>query len=80
MPVTMKARDALPSVWPHAFASPRSNDDARPMSVIGPVEPRAFGPEVLRTSWASVQQIGAMLGFRHRGVRRRQPGDQMRAR
>src|SRR3954447_22380336 len=63
MPVTMKARDSVPSVWPQAFASPRSNELARPISVVGAVEPRAFGPDVLSTPWASVQQIGAMLGF-----------------
>ena len=35
---------------------------ARPISVIGAVEPRAFGPDVLRTPCASVQQIGVILG------------------
>ena len=63
MPVTMNARDSDPSVWPHAFASPRSKLDARPISVIGAVDPRAFGPDVFNTPCASVQQIGAMLGF-----------------
>ncbi len=62
MPVTMNARLSEPSVWPQALPSERSNDAARPISVIGPVEPRVFGPEVLRTPCASVQQIAAMLG------------------
>src|SRR5690349_22644484 len=63
MPVTMKARDSVPSVCPHAFASPRSKEDARPISVIGPVDPRALGPDVFNTPCASVQLIGAMLGL-----------------
>src|SRR5690242_496343 len=63
MPVTMNARDSVPSVCPQALASPRSNELAKPISVVGAVEPRAFGPDVLRTPWASVQQIGAMLGL-----------------
>src|SRR3954471_4853495 len=62
MPVTMNARDSVPSVCPHAFANPRSNEDARPISVIGPVDARQFGPDVLNTPGASVQQMGAMLG------------------
>src|SRR4051794_5645936 len=63
MPVTMNERDSVPSVWPQAFASPVSNEDARPISVVGAVEPRAFGPDVLSTPCASVQQIGAIDGL-----------------
>src|SRR5215475_9826476 len=63
MPVTMNARDSVPSVWPHALPRPVSKLDARPISVIGAVDPRAFGPLVLSTPCASVQQIGAMLGL-----------------
>src|SRR5262245_57072209 len=62
MPVTMKARLSVPSVCPHAFARSRSNVAPSPISVIGAVEPRAFGPEVLRTPCASVQQMFWMLG------------------
>ena len=62
MPVTMKARLSEPSVWPHALPSARSNVAPRPISVIGPVEPRVFGPDVLRTPCASVQQMYEMLG------------------
>src|SRR3954451_18683615 len=62
-PVTMNARDSTPSVWPQALPSCRSKDDPRPISVIGPVDPRVLGPDVFKTPWASVQQIGAMLGF-----------------
>ena len=53
----------MPSVWPQALPSARSNVAPSAISVIGPVEPRVFGPDVFRTPWASVQQIGAMLGF-----------------
>src|SRR3954452_13267787 len=63
MPVTMNARDSVPSVWPHAFASPRPNEDARPISVIAQFDPLAFGPHVFTTPCASLQQIGAILGF-----------------
>src|SRR4051812_38699694 len=63
IPVDMKARASLPSVWPPTLPSPRSNDDARPISVIGAVEPRACGPKVFSTPWASVQHIGAIDGF-----------------
>ncbi len=62
-PVTMNARDSLPSVWPQALPSARSNVEPSAISVVGPVDPRAFGPEVFRTPWASVQQIGAIDGF-----------------
>src|SRR4051812_33240104 len=61
-PVTMKARLSAPSVCPHTFPSPRSNVAPRPISVIGAVDPRAFGPDVLSTPWASVQQMYEMLG------------------
>src|SRR3954453_20090597 len=62
-PVTMNARDSLPSVWPHTLPSERSNVEPSAISVVGPVEPRALGPDVFSTPWASVQQIGAMLGL-----------------
>src|SRR3954452_5953365 len=62
MPVTMKARLSAPSVWPQALPSARSNVAPMPISVIGPVEPRAFGPDVLSTPCASVQQMYEMLG------------------
>src|SRR3954454_1420280 len=62
-PVTMNSRDSVPSVWPQALPRPRSNVEPSAISVVGPVEPRAFGPEVLRTPWASVQQMGAIEGF-----------------
>src|SRR3954452_4513507 len=62
-PVTMNARDSVPSVWPQALPSARSKVEPRPIRVVGPVEPRALGPDVFRTPWASVQQIGAMLGL-----------------
>src|SRR5580765_5949026 len=62
MPVTMKARLSVPSVWPQAFARSRSNVAPSPISVIGAVEPRAFGPDVFRTPCASVQQMFWMLG------------------
>src|SRR3954451_6715081 len=58
----MKARASLPSVWPQTLPSPRSNEEARPISVIGAVEPRACGPKVFSTPWASVQHIGAIDG------------------
>ena len=35
---------------------------ARPMSVIGPVDPRVLGPLVFRMPWASAQQSAVMLG------------------
>src|SRR3954462_3844741 len=63
MPVDMKARASLPSVCPHTLPSPRSNDEARPISVIGPVDPRACGPNVVSTPCAAVLHTGAMLGF-----------------
>src|SRR3954463_16017790 len=63
MPVTMNARDSVPSVWPQALPRPRSKVEPSAISVVGPVDPRAFGPEVFRTPWASVQQIGAIDGF-----------------
>src|SRR4051794_8524230 len=59
----MKARASLPSVWPQTLPSARSNEEARPISVIGAVEPRACGPNVFRTPWASVQHIDAIDGF-----------------
>src|SRR4051812_22193800 len=59
----MNARPSLPSVWPHTLPSARSNDEARPINVIGAVEPRACGPNVFSTPWASVQHIGAIDGF-----------------
>src|SRR3954470_7469709 len=63
IPVDMKARASLPSVWPQTLPSARSNDEARPINVIGAVEPRACGPNVFSTPWASVQHIGAIDGF-----------------
>src|SRR5690349_21130216 len=63
MPVTMNARDSVPSVWPQALPRPRSKVEPSAIRVVGPVDPRAFGPEVFRTPWASVQQIGAIDGF-----------------
>ena len=62
MPVTMNSRLSVPSSCPHALPSERSNVAPSDISVVGPVEPRALLPEVLRTPCASVQQGGAMLG------------------
>src|SRR5262245_36634163 len=62
IPVTMNARLSEPSVWPHALPRFRSNVAPRPINVIGPVEPRALGPDVLSTPWASVQQMLEILG------------------
>src|SRR6266511_759902 len=62
IPVTMNARLSAPSVWPQTLPSERSNDAARPISVIGAVDPLAFGPDVLSTPCASVQQMSWMLG------------------
>ena len=59
----MNARDSLPSVWPQALPSERSNVEPSAISVVGPVEPRLLGPDVFSTPCASVQQIGAMLGL-----------------
>src|SRR3954453_20632938 len=63
MPVTMNARDSVPSVWPQALPRPRSKVEPSAINVVGPVEPRAFGPDVLRTPCASVQQIEAIDGL-----------------
>src|SRR3954451_24410937 len=58
----MNSRLSVPSTCPHAFARSRSKVAPRPISVIGAVVPRFCGPEVLRTPWASVQQIGMIFG------------------
>ena len=55
-PVTISSRASVPSVSPQTLASWVSNDDARFISVVGPVVASAFGPEKVLTPWASVQQ------------------------
>src|SRR3984885_14825019 len=61
-PVTMSSRASVPSVWPQTLPSWRSKEDARFMSVVGPVVASAFGPENVLTPWASVQHGAMMLG------------------
>jgi hypothetical protein len=61
-PVTISSRASVPSVWPQTLASWESNEDARFISVVGPVVASALGPENVFTPWASVQQSGMMLG------------------
>src|SRR5436190_20960637 len=69
MPVTMKARLSAPSVCPQALPRRRSKVAPRPISVIGAVDPRACGPDVLSTPCASVQQMSEMLGVVVDGAR-----------
>src|ERR1700729_2095214 len=61
-PVTMSSRASVPSVCPQTLARVRSKEDARFISVVGPVVISAFGPWNVLTPCASVQHGGMMLG------------------
>src|ERR1700733_6016259 len=61
-PVTMSSRASVPSVRPQTLARVRSKEDARFISVVGPVVISAFGPWKVLTPCASVQHGGMMLG------------------
>ena len=62
-PVTMSSRASVPSACPQTLPSSVSKDDARFISVVGPVVFSALGPENVFTPWASVQQGAMMLGL-----------------
>src|SRR5258708_33625460 len=61
-PVTMSSLDSVLSVCAQALASWVLKEDARFISVVGPVVASAFGPENVLTPCASVQHGAMMLG------------------